>query len=661
MPEEFFSWTIGGAQGSGVDSAANLFARALAAGNLHVFGKREYYSNIMGAHSYFQLRVADRPLHSHVDYCHLLTTFDEETVVRHAFDVLKGGGLIYDPKLVATEFKRIPPLEREIIEHATKRVTEIGQPTTVGGCLKVAEANGARLYPVPYADLQQKLKAEFPDTDNKTLLRMTNTMSVAASLALVGYDMSYLERALNDVFKGKKSVVGMNVRAAQIAHDYVHENCHDYPYQLKPIAPRPGKTIYVNGNQAISIGKILAGCAVQTYYPITPASDESVYLEDHENFPLKSAGGNGAGAPAAADAKQGAMLVVQTEDEIAAITMATGAALAGARAATATSGPGFSLMAEGLGWAGHNEVPVVITLYQRGGPATGLPTRHEQGDLRFAIYAAHGEFPRIVYSSGDLETAFYDAAYVFNLAEHYQMPVIHILDKALANSNQTMPYWDLSKVKIDRGKLMDAVPATSNGEPFLRFKLTDDGISPRIRLGTPGAVTWNTGDEHDEQGHISEDPENRDRMMEKRMKKLDLALREIPREQKLWVHGDPDASIGVLTWGTCKGAIRDALDTLRGEGVKIKMVEARLMWPIPAAELQAEFAKCKTLVAVEQNYSAQFAGLVTQYAGLKWDTEIVKYNGRPMSYNEVLDALRAVAGAKAGTKIEKRVVLHHGH
>lgn len=660
MPEEFFSWTIGGAQGSGVDSAANLFARALAAGNLHVFGKREYYSNIMGAHSYFQLRVGARPPHSHVDYCHLLTTFDAESVARHAFDVLKGGGIIYDPKLVSTEIKRIAPLEREIIEYATRRVGELNHPATVEGCLKVAEAGGVRLYPIPYADLLQKLKAEFPDTDARTLNRMTNTMAVAASLALVGYEMSYLEGALSDVFRGKKSVVGMNVRGAQIAYAYVEEHYLDFPYKLKPIAARPGKTIYVNGNQAISIGKILGGCTFQTYYPITPASDESVFLEDRENFPLKGAGGNGPGMPAG-DSKQGAMLVVQTEDEIAAITMATGAALAGARSATATSGPGFSLMAEGLGWAGHNEVPVVITLYQRGGPATGLPTRHEQGDLRFAIFAAHGEFPRIVYSSGDLETAFYDSAYVFNLAEKYQMPVIHILDKALANSNQTMPYWDFSKVKIDRGKLMDAVPAGSNGEAFKRFQITDDGISPRIRLGTPGAVTWNTGDEHDEIGHITEDPDNRNRMMEKRMKKLEVAAGEIPREQKMWVSGDPKAKIGVLTWGSCKGAVRDAVDTLRQEGVKIKMVEARLMWPLPAAELEEELGGCKTLVAVEQNYSAQFAGLVTQYAGLKWDCEIVKYNGRPMSYNEVLDALRAIAATRGGQKIPNRVVLHRGH
>jgi len=311
-------------------------------------------------------------------------------------------------------------------------------------------------------------------------------------------------------------------------------------------------------------------------------------------------------------------------------------------------------MAEGLGWAGNNEVPVVVTLYQRGGPSTGLPTRHEQGDLLFAIHAGHGEFPRIVLSSGDPEEAFYDSILVFNLAEKYQMPVIHLIDKALANCNQTIPYYDLSRVKIERGALLNEAPS---GNGYQRFQFTESGISPRIRLGTPKSIFYNTGDEHTQEGHISEDPENRERMMEKRMGKLNLALREIPIEDKFHILGDPDGDIAVLSWGSTKGAIREAIQVLQEEGHRVKFIQSRLLWPLPAQELKEVLEPARLRIAIEQNYSGQFAGLVEQHTGLRFEHFIVKYNGRPMSFNEVLDALRNILNGKS----PKKVVLHHGH
>src|SRR2546428_8452918 len=170
------------------------------------------------------------------------------------------------------------------------------------------------------------------------------------------------------------------------------------------------------GTEAVALGKIVGGCRVQTYYPITPAADESEFIESLESFELIDGGEAG---------RKGSVLVTQTEDEIAAITMATGAALAGARSATSTSGPGFSLMVEGLGWAGMNEVPVVITHYQRGGPATGLPTKHEQGELKVVLNAAHREIPRIVFCSGDMEKGLYQAIPILNIAGRIHIPAIH--------------------------------------------------------------------------------------------------------------------------------------------------------------------------------------------------------------------------------------------
>jgi len=255
---------------------------------------------------------------------------------------------------------------------------------------------------------------------------------------MLNYDKKLIEDAIRATFKQK--IAEMNIVALNTAYEYTLNNFKgSFKHKLEKIDVNEPR-IFVNGNQAVAMGKILGGCRIQTYYPITPAADESEYLEDHEI--LKTTQG------------EEAIIVVQTEDEIAAINSAIGACLAGARAATSTSGPGFSLMTEGLSWAGLNEVPVVISYYQRGGPATGLPTRHGQQDLLFAMHAGHGEFPRIILASGDIKECFYDAAKAFNYAEKYQVPVIHLMDKAMANCSQTYPLFDYSGFKIDRGEIL---------------------------------------------------------------------------------------------------------------------------------------------------------------------------------------------------------------
>jgi 2-oxoglutarate ferredoxin oxidoreductase subunit alpha len=382
-----------------------------------------------------------------------------------------------------------------------------------------------------------------------------------------------------------------------------------------------------------------------TYYPITPAADESVYLEANEIFELipEIAGGE----------KTGSILVMQTEDEIAAINMASGAALAGVRAATSTSGPGFSLMVEGLGWAGMNEVPVVINYYQRGAPSTGMPTRHGQDDLRFTIHASHGEFPRIVLASGDIKECFYDAILAFNYAEKYQMPVIHLIDKALANSTRSYKMFDINHVKIERGQLrFDLEKATE----YKRFEFTKPGISLRIPLGTPNTVFWNTGDEHDELGHVSEEPLNRTRMMEKRMKKLELADREIPIKERINLFGDPEASVTIVSWGSPKGAVLDAMDRLNQEGWKANFLQIRMIHPLPKEAVLEVLSKAKKRVDVEMNYSGQLASIIREQTGVVVDHYVLKYNGRPMSSDEVYDALKLILEEKA----PKRQVLTRG-
>ncbi len=658
MRKDWVTWVVGGPQGSGVDSSAQMFAKAFAFGGLHLFGKREYYSNIMGAHSYFVVRVAPRPLGSFTDQIDILATFEAETPVRHTENVIPDGWILYDPSNLSTSIAKIPTLEDRIKEEITERLAKKGFPPTVEGVLQEAESRCVSLLAIPYDDLLGKLKQEFPETDARLLKRLSNTMVVGASLSLLEFPLSYLEMALRDVFGAKERVIRLNLRAAEIVAEFFENQQKRFAYTFEPQTVQEAR-IYVNGNQAVALGKLAAGCTFQTYYPITPASDESVYLEANENIPLRlpvetayTPTGNPEKFPL--DGRKANIVVVQTEDEISAITMATGAALTSARSATSTSGPGFSLMAEGLGWAGMNEVPVVVSLYQRAGPSTGLPTRHEQGDLLFSIYAGHGEFPRIVYASGDLEEAFYDTIRVFNYAEQFQMPVIHILDKALANSVQTVPMYDPQKVPIQRGKWEDPV---ANSDGYKRFRLSSDGISPRLPIGTAHSWFWNTGDEHDEYGHISEDPKNRERMMEKRMKKLESVLLSIPQEEKFLTFGVPDAEYVVLSWGSQKGAIVEAIETLQKAGYSLKFVHCKLLWPVPAEELREELQNARFRIAIEQNYSCQFAGLVTQKTGLLFDYEIVKYNGRPMSFSEILDALHCIVQGKSAN----RTVLCYGN
>ncbi len=311
-------------------------------------------------------------------------------------------------------------------------------------------------------------------------------------------------------------------------------------------------------------------------------------------------------------------------------------------------------MVEGLSWAGNNEVPLVITYYQRGAPSTGLPTRHGQDDLRFTIHAGHGEFPRMVLASGDMKESFFDAAKAFNYAERYQMPVIHLIDKAMANSTQSYTVFDLSHVKMNRGKLASSRD-TQSGE-YKRFKFTDSGVSPRAFLGTEGVVMWYTGDEHNELGHVSEEPLNRNMMMEKRMKKLETAQKEIPLKEKLNFFGREDAENLVVSWGSPKGAILEAVEMLKKEGFELAFLQVRLIHPLPEAKIGEILGKARTRIAVEMNFSGQLAGIISEKTGIFMDYYILKYNGRPMTTTEVYEALSKILRGEA----PKRQVLTYG-
>jgi 2-oxoglutarate/2-oxoacid ferredoxin oxidoreductase subunit alpha len=642
QPRRDLAWRIGGPQGSGVDTAASLFARACAIGGLWLFGRREYYSNIMGRHSYYDVRVAPWKLTCHRSTVDILTSFEPETLARHALAVSDGGAIIYDASEADTPLHRIPFLDERTRQDLSCYLDDRGLPCSTAGLLTAARLREIRTYAVPFDEITRALARKL-HVAQAVGGRTLNTAAVAVASALLGYDPEYLERGLKKVFAGRARVIEMNEQVVALTYDLVHETwpVQDFPYRLIPQESHQQRLL-VNGNQAVALGKLAAGMSFQTYYPISPATDESVYLEAHESFP-------------SLDGEEASVLVVQTEDELAAVTMASGAALTGARSATATSGPGFSLMAEGLGWAGINEVPLVVTLYQRGGPSTGMPTRSEQGELQCAIHAGHGEFPRLVLASGDIQEAFYDAAQAFNYAERYQMLVIHLLDKALASTTQTLPPFDVSSIRLERGAVYTPPAAESDNGSYTRFSPTLSGVSPRALLGQPGGTHWLTGGEHTVYGRVTEDPVVREQMMEKRARKMALAAHEIPLDEKLKVYGAPFATFTVVSWGSNQGAIREALQLLEADGIYGRLVQIRLLWPFPADELLPLLERAAPLVVVELNFSGQLAHLLREQTGRQSDYLVVKYNGRPMSGHEMYHTFNNIHAGRA----EPRIVLRN--
>ncbi len=630
-----FTWLIGGPQGSGVESGANIFSRVCAEMGYQVFGKREFYSNIKGEHSYFTLRISDQKIHSTVNDVNLMVSFDAETIFRHFDEVISGGGIIYDSDLEKTKTDDVHTLDTPFKERLHKDLESKNKPFTIPGVLEIAKEKGVLLFPVSFKSILASLAEETENPRLKGLVRMFNVIGVSLSLGLVKMPPDSLQKTIDTIFAKKPAIAEINRQAANYSYNYATAKFENFNHMLPGTEKEP-ETLLVQGHMGTALGKMACGCRFQPYYPITPASDESVYLESNELLEI-------------VEDRPGSTVVIQTEDEICSMGMTIGGALTGTRSATCTSGPGFALMTEMLGWAGINEVPIVITNYQRSGPSTGLPTRHGQDDLLFSVYAGHGDFPKIVYASGDIEESFYDTGNCFNYADTSQVPVIHMMDKFLASSVITCKRFDAQKISIDRGKLLEKV-----NDGYRRFEFADDGISPRSRLGIDNGIFWNTGDESDETGHITEDPILRVKMMDKRMSRLDLILKRIPDSEQAISFGVEDFTI--ISWGSAKGPIIDALEMLKKEGISIGYVQLKLLHPFPTDYVNFLLKDAKTLIDIEANYSGQLGKLFTQNIKRDIDYFILKYTGRVMTSTEIYDSLKKIIQNKAN----KREVLMHG-
>ncbi|NOZ06809.1 MAG: 2-oxoacid:acceptor oxidoreductase subunit alpha [Chloroflexi bacterium] len=593
------SWMVGGPQGSGINAAAEILAKACSRGGLAVFSNIEYHSNIIGKHSFYRVRAGDGEIRSHVDEVHLLVALDKETLlgkkadpqvhhIGHLHQVVPQGGVIYDAALdMGTE--------------------EFGR-------------GDLRLFPLPFLDLiEAGLRAGGKEGSGTQYQIMKNTVLLGATVALLDYDLGMVTTIIGESFTGRKAhLAHLNVEVARVAYAYVKEH---FPagidFHLRAKADPP-KQILIRGVVAAAIGKLKAGCGFQSYYPITPATDESFYLEARQ-----------------ADYD---ITVFQCEDEISSINMAVGAAYAGARSATSTSGPGLALMGEGLGFASITETAgPVVCLYQRGGPSTGLPTRTEQGDLHFALHPAHGEFEHIVVAPGDAVECFYATFEAFNWADRYQMPVIVLQDKFVANSYRTAPWFDTSGLTIDRGARFD--PQTdAGGEAYRRYRFTASGVSPRSRPGQPGGMYRGTSDEHDPFGHIHEGIENRMSMVHKRRRKLALAAQEIPDEMKFQLHGPPVADVTLVSWGSPKGAILDAMAELSRHR-SVNFLQVRLMRPFPVDAVARILREAKRSIAIEGNFSGQLTNLIREQTGVTVPQRIVRFDGRPFSQGDIVESV----------------------
>ncbi|NQU97932.1 2-oxoacid:acceptor oxidoreductase subunit alpha [Candidatus Woesearchaeota archaeon] len=573
------SWFVAGEAGYGIMTAGQKFARAMVLGGLNIHTHVEYPSLIRGGHNSFGVRVEEEEVKCPIQLYNLVVALNKDTVDRQKDIITAGGGIIYDADEI----------------------------TIADGELR----SDIRLYHVP---MNQIIK----ETEGAIKV-MRNSVSVGASIAVLDYDFDYLAEAIRGVHSKEQrgnDIMELNVAVAKKGYDYIKKNYpNDFIVKLKKL-PRK-KRMLVTGNQAVALGAIKAGCKFLAAYPMTPASSIMNYFVANE--------------------EKAKVVMKQADDEITAINMALGASFAGVRAMTSTSGGGLALMTETISLLGMSELPLVIVDVQRPGPATGLPTRQGQGDLKFVLNIGHGEFPRILIAPGDINECFYETFNAFNLADKYQLPVFIVSDKHLGVSFKSMAEFDTKNMKIDRGWLLTDEEA-KNWHDYKRFMVTDSGISPRAVPGqTP--IFRSSSDEHNEYGEICEKPDNRDAQEDKRFRKLDTAMQDIPLPK---VYGPEKADVTLVGWGSTKGAILEAIEYLKDDGIKANFLHFVYVYPMHTHWVKEFLSNANMVVDVEENKTAQLAGVIREFTGFRIDRKVLKHSGRTFYPSEIYDRIKGV-------------------
>ncbi|EGQ0322717.1 TPA: 2-oxoacid:acceptor oxidoreductase subunit alpha [Staphylococcus pseudintermedius] len=568
------SWKVGGQQGEGIESTGEIFATAMNRKGYYLYGYRHFSSRIKGGHTNNKIRVSTTPVHAISDDLDILVAFDQETIVLNHHEMREDSVILADSK---------------------------AKP-------KKPEDSKAQLIVLPFTEVAKEL--------GTTLMK--NMVAIGATAALMHLNTDTFESLITNMFEKKgEKVVDLNIQALNEGYRLMQEQMGEVngDFELEESSGVPH--LYMIGNDAIGLGAISAGSRFMAAYPITPASEVMEYMIDN----LPKVGGS----------------VIQTEDEIAAATMAIGANYGGVRAFTASAGPGLSLMMEAIGLSGMTETPFVVINTQRGGPSTGLPTKQEQSDLMQMIYGTHGDIPKIVLAPTDAEDAFYLTVEAFNLAEEYQCPVILLSDLQLSLGKQTVKALDHSKIEIRRGATIteDIERDEDDKDYFKRYAITESGVSPRPIPGVKGGIHHVTGVEHNEEGKPSEAAENRQNQMDKRMRKTEQLVIPKPVEGTT-THEDAD--ILYLGFISTKGAIQEGTSRLEQQGYHINYLQIRQLHPFPTEVIQDAVDKAKKVVVVEHNYQGQLANIIKMNVNLG-DKLIkqTKYDGTPFLPHEIED------------------------
>ncbi|MHA1990295.1 MAG: 2-oxoacid:acceptor oxidoreductase subunit alpha [Candidatus Hodarchaeales archaeon] len=558
-----FAICWGGEAGDGLQSAGLMLSKFFNRLGYYVHSVPGTQSTIRGGHLWQQIEISSKELKSHNRKLNMLIAFTAQTLHVHLRDLEKDGILIYNSdKAVIEQYNE--ELEEKSISIIPLRLTTLGK-----------------------------------EIDSKTPV-LINTITIGAILSFLNLSKEEFVNVIQKQFKNKsKTIIDINIKALEIGYEKGN-NYLSFKKNLETPPKNTKENIVISGNEAISLGAVAGGLKFLAQYPITPASSILSFLAKHSN--------------------DYGLIVRQTEDELAALSMVLGASFTGVRAMTATSGPGFSLMAEQLGYASATETPCVIVLSMRGGPSTGVPTKMEQADLFPAIWSSHGESPRIFLAPRSIEECFETTVRAFNLADKYQMPVILASDFYLSEHVESTKPFDLN-VEINRGKIWDE--EKDKEETYKRYKLTEDGISPRAFPPNRDTIHVLVGADHNEESHslsgnkcgLPESGEMRIKMMEKRFKKFEK-LRNQDMRGPSW-YGSVKASKTLICWGSITGAIQETVDILNiKEGENWNALSFVDLHPLPVNKVTEELKKVDYGIIVEVNYTGQLETLL--YIETNW-------------------------------------------
>jgi len=559
MSEAGINIVIGGAAGQGLATIGRLMSKAIVRAGYHLLVTQKYMSRVRGGHNTFSMRMGPEPVHGPTEAIDILVALNQETVEKHRHE-LAGGALVL-----------------------------------AGDDIDTGDLNALR---IPFKELAPKPLFH-------------NTVALGVLAATVCSDETILEKLLGETFAKKgDEVIGINVDVVRTAFNWVREQ--DFNFTCLAPPEDSGGRMTVNGNEAIALGALAAGCNFVSFYPMTPATSVAMTLIAK-------------GAPLG-------LVHEQVEDEIAAINIALGASYAGARPMVTTSGGGFALMVEGVSLAGVSETPVVVTVAQRPGPATGMATRTEQGDLDLVLYAGHGEFPRAVLTPADPEQCFYLSYLAFDLAESFQTPVFILTDQYLADSYRDVDPFDLDD-------LPDAArPMREAEQGYKRYALSEDGVSPRLVPGFGKELVRADSHEHDETGWITEDGMNRVVQNSKRLDKA-FGLEDEVIEPDYFGEDNPDVLL--VCWGSSLGACLDAMDRA-GTGKTMAVLHFSQVYPLCESLFLDDLEKAGTVVAVEGNATGQFAKLITRETGFSINNHVLRFDGRPLTPEYILAGLNGI-------------------